>query len=162
MEDTTPGDKLWRSAMMALVSANPEVRNQVICRTGPILRESIMKEHGEILGIAPMHLIIPIRPKPGKEEETLKLLKDSMKWVSKEEGILSASVYQLAASPETDKDQPKYMVILMANNQDSLRRLKKNPKSMEMQKNIMELSGGLSATDDSVISINTMLTGMQG
>ncbi len=161
MGDITPGDKLYRSAMMALVSANPEVRNQVICSTRPILREGIMKEYGQILGIAPTHQIIPVMPKPGREKETLNLLKDSMNWVSEEAGIISASVYQLAASDEKHKNQPMYLVILTAKNQAAMRRLKRNPKSMEMQKKIMELSGGRSATDASVMGINTMLVGIE-
>lgn len=164
MEDITSGYKLYTAAMMALASANPEVRNQVICSTRPILREGIMKEYGQILGIAPTHQIIPVMPMPGKEKETLNLLKDSMKWVSEvseEAGILSASVYQLAASDEKHKNQAMYLVILTTKNQAAMRRLKRNPKSMEMQKKIMELSGGMSATDASVMGINTMLIGIE-
>lgn len=161
MGDITPGDKLYRSAMMALASANPEVRNQVICSTRPVLREGIMKDYGQILGIAPTHQIIPVKPMPGKEKEILNVLKDSMKWVSEEDGIISASVYQLAASDEKHKNQPMYLVILTAKNQAAMRRLKRNQKSMEMQKKIMELSGGRSAIDSKVLGINTMLIGIE-
>ncbi|HWQ18278.1 MAG TPA: hypothetical protein VN455_00750, partial [Methanotrichaceae archaeon] len=115
-----------------------------------------------LLSIAPNQVIIPISPKPGKEKETLDLLNDSMKWVPKEEGIISASVYQLAASQEMDKVKPKYLVILVSNNQEALRRLRENPKCQEMQKKIFELSGGLSATDNSVIDMNGLLTGLEG
>lgn len=161
MGDTTPGDKIYRSAMMALANANPEVRNQVICRTRPVLREGIMNEYGEILGLAPTHQIIPVMPLPGREKEALALLKDSVKWVSGVEGILSASVYQLAASDEKHKNQPMYLVILTAKNLAAMRRLKANQKGIEMQKKIMELSGGKSATDASVMGINTMLLGIE-
>lgn len=161
MGDITLGDKLNRSVLVALASANPEVRNRVICSTRPVLREGIMKDYGQILGIAPTHQIIPIMPMPGREKETLNFLKDSMKFVSEEEGIISASVYQLAASDEKHKNQPMYLVILTAKNQAAMRRLKRNPKSMEMQKKIMELSGGKSATDASVMGINTMLVGIE-
>ncbi|HWQ20820.1 MAG TPA: hypothetical protein VN455_13645 [Methanotrichaceae archaeon] len=152
---------MYRSAMMAIASANPEVRNQVICRARPVLREGIMNEYGEILGLAPTHQIIPVMPLPGKEKETLEILRDSMKWVSGVEGIIAASVYQLAASDEKHKNTPMYLVILTAKNQVAMKRLRVNPKSMEMQKKIMELSGGKSATDASVMGINTMLIGIE-
>ena len=149
-----------RIAASLVATADPKLRAKVIQRVRRPLQEEIAQDHGPILGIAPTIHFLPFAPEKNKEKEVKDQLQKSVMWLKEEEGVHSAFVYELVDHMGAGDNPPRYLLVVMCEDGDVLRRLKQSDKGSKIQNDLIKLCRGKTARDEGEYGINSLLVGL--
>ncbi len=149
-----------RMATMMLAAADKRTRAKVIGRMKKPVHDEIRKNYDHILSVAPTVHFLPFSPQDGKEKEVEKHLKEALKWLKDNDSVYSTFLYHLAGGNSNDQSPPKYLLVMLCEDSEVMKGLLRSSKGNKIQKDLMKVCKGKSATEEGEMGINTMLMGI--